>query len=142
MENRTENKAPTQNIQDLYLNTVRREKLAVTVFLISGVKLIGKIKGFDKYSVILEANKPQTVVTVPQQAVALDQTGPYLFVVDDKNVVHLRRIKAGIVRNGKLVVTDGLKDGEKVVIQGQQRIRDGMTVAPTLAPPTPGQAKQ
>jgi membrane fusion protein, multidrug efflux system len=92
--------------------------------------------------VILEESKPQTVVTVPQQAVALDQTGPYLFVVDDKNVVHLRRIKPGIVRNGKLVVTEGLKEGEKVVIQGQQRIRDGMTVAPSLAPATPGQAKQ
>ena len=35
--------------------------------------------------VVLEDSKPQTVVTVPQQAVALDQTGPYLFVVDDKN---------------------------------------------------------
>ena len=79
---------------------------------------------------------------MPQQAVALDQTGPYLFVVDDKNVVHLQRIKAGIVRNGMLVLTDGLKAGEKVVIQGQQRIRDGMTVAPTVAPPTPAQAKQ
>ena len=62
MENRTENKAPTQNIQDLYLNTVRREKLAVTVFLISGVKLIGKIKGFDKYSVILEANNQEQLI--------------------------------------------------------------------------------
>jgi membrane fusion protein, multidrug efflux system len=92
--------------------------------------------------VVLEESKPQTVVTVPQQAVALDQTGPYLFVVDDKNVVHLRRIKAGIVRNGKLVVTDGLKDGEKVVVQGQQRIRDGMTVAPTVASATPAQPKQ
>ena len=46
------------------------------------------------------------------------------------------------MRNGQLVVTDGLKAGEKVVIQGQQRIRDGMTVAPTLAPATPAQAKQ
>jgi membrane fusion protein (multidrug efflux system) len=89
--------------------------------------------------VILEDSKPQTVVAIPQQAVALDQTGPYLFVVDDKNVVHLRRIKAGIVRNGQLVVTEGLKSGEKVVIQGQQRIRDGMTVAPSQAPDRPKQ---
>jgi membrane fusion protein (multidrug efflux system) len=92
--------------------------------------------------VILEESKPQTVVTVPQQAVALDQTGPYLFVVDDKNVVQLRRVKAGIVRNGMLVITEGLKAGEKVVIQGQQRIRDGMTVAPTVAPASPAQPKQ
>jgi len=57
-----ENKTPSQNIQDAYLNSVRREKLAVTVFLISGVKLIGKIKGFDKYSVILEANNQEQLI--------------------------------------------------------------------------------
>ena len=62
MENRSETKAPSQNIQDLYLNTVRREKLPVTVFLISGVKLMGKIKGFDKYSVILEANNQEQLI--------------------------------------------------------------------------------
>ena len=87
--------------------------------------------------VVLEENKPQTVVTVPQQAIAIDQTGPYLFVVGDKDVVQLRRVKTGIVRNGKLVVSDGLKQGEKVIIQGQQRVRDGMTVAPSLASATP-----
>ena len=57
-----ENKAPSQNIQDVYLNTVRRDKAPVTVFLISGVKLIGKIKGFDKYSVILEANNQEQLI--------------------------------------------------------------------------------
>jgi membrane fusion protein (multidrug efflux system) len=92
--------------------------------------------------VILEENKPQMVVTVPQQAIAIDQTGPYLFVVDDKNVVHLRRVKTGIVRNGLLVVSDGLKAGEKVVVQGQQRIRDGMTVTPSLASAAPAKPQQ
>ena len=57
-----ENKTPSQNIQDVYLNTVRKEKVPVTVFLISGVKLIGKIKGFDKYSVILEANNQEQLI--------------------------------------------------------------------------------
>ena len=57
-----ENKTPSQNIQDVYLNTVRRDKAPVTVFLISGVKLIGKIKGFDKYSVILEANTQEQLI--------------------------------------------------------------------------------
>ena len=89
--------------------------------------------------VILEDSTPQSVVTVPQPAIAIDQTGPYLFVVDDKNVVHLRRVKTGTVRNGMLAVTEGLKEGEKVVVQGQQRIRDGMTVAPSPAPARPKQ---
>lgn len=57
-----ENKAPAHNIQDVYLNTVRREKCLVTVFLISGVKLIGRIRGFDKYSVILEANNQEQLI--------------------------------------------------------------------------------
>ncbi len=87
--------------------------------------------------VVLEESKPQSVVTVPQQAIAIDQTGSYLFVVDDKNAVELRRVKTGIVRNGKLVVSEGLKPGDKVIIQGQQRVRQGMTVAPTLAPAAP-----
>ncbi|CAN5921741.1 efflux RND transporter periplasmic adaptor subunit [soil metagenome] len=91
--------------------------------------------------VLLEENKPKSVVTVPQQAIALDQTGAYLFTVDDKNVVHLQRIKAGIVRNGQMVVTEGVKAGDKIVVQGQQRIRDGMTVAPSVVQ-APAQAKQ
>ena len=57
-----ENKTPSQNIQDVYLNTVRKDKAPVTVFLISGVKLIGRIKGFDKYSVILEANNQEQLI--------------------------------------------------------------------------------
>jgi membrane fusion protein (multidrug efflux system) len=92
--------------------------------------------------VLLEDNKPKSVVTVPQQAIALDQTGPYLFTVDDKNVVHLQRVKTGTVRDGQLVVSEGLKAGDKVVVQGQQRIRDGMTVAPSVAAPAAAKPKQ
>lgn len=92
--------------------------------------------------VILEDNKPKTVIVVPQQAIALDQTGPYLFTVDDKNVVHLQRVKTGIARSGQLVITEGLKAGDKVVVQGQQRIRDGMTVAPSAVAPAAAKPKQ
>ena len=52
----------SQNIQDVYLNTVRREKLPVTIFLMSGVKLMGRLRGFDKYSVILEANHQEQLI--------------------------------------------------------------------------------
>jgi membrane fusion protein (multidrug efflux system) len=84
--------------------------------------------------VIIEQEKPQTLLAVPQQAIAVDQTGPYLFVVNDKNVVEQRRVKTtGVMREGMLVVTEGLKAGEKVIVQGQQRVRAGMTVTPTLA---------
>ena len=52
----------SQNIQDVYLNTVRRDKLPVTIFLMSGVKLISRLRGFDKYSVILEANHQEQLI--------------------------------------------------------------------------------
>ena len=78
--------------------------------------------------VVIENEKPPTVVAVPQAAIAIDQTGAYLFVVNDKNVVEQRRVKTGITRDGLLAVDEGLKAGEKVIIQGQQRVRPGMTV--------------
>jgi len=54
-------KAP-QNIQDGFLNTARKEKLLVTVYLLSGVKLTGRIRSFDKYSLILESNSQEQLV--------------------------------------------------------------------------------
>jgi host factor-I protein len=63
MESEMENKPPTpQNIQDVYLNTMRRDKIPVTIFLIGGIRLIGKIRGFDKYSVVLEANNQDQLI--------------------------------------------------------------------------------
>lgn len=92
--------------------------------------------------VLLEDDKPQTVVAVPQQAIAIDQTGPYLFVVDDKNVVQLKRVKTGVARDGLIAITEGLKEGEKVIVQGQQRVRQGMTVNPSPMSAAPAKARQ
>lgn len=43
----------SQNVQDVFLNHVRKNKLPVTVFLINGVKLQGVISWFDNFSVLL-----------------------------------------------------------------------------------------
>jgi host factor-I protein len=51
-----------QNIQDGFLNSARKEKLLVTVYLLSGVKLTGRIRSFDKYSLILESNHQEQMV--------------------------------------------------------------------------------
>ena len=53
---------PAQNIQDTFLNTVRKDKSAVTIYLVSGVKLTGKIRSFDKYSVLLENNSQEQLI--------------------------------------------------------------------------------
>ena len=87
--------------------------------------------------VAIEAEKPPTVVAISEAAVALDQGGAYVFVVNDKNVAEQRRIKVGTSRDGLLAVEQGLKEGDKVIVQGQQRVRAGMTVAPSDAPAPP-----
>jgi len=43
----------TQNVQDVFLNTLRKKKMPVTVFLSSGVKLQGNITGFDNFCIVL-----------------------------------------------------------------------------------------
>src|SRR5205085_4785352 len=50
---------PAQNIQDSFLNNARRDKSAITIYLLSGVKLTGRIRAFDKYSVVLDTNNNQ-----------------------------------------------------------------------------------
>jgi host factor-I protein len=56
-----ENK-PAQNIQDTFLNTIRKDKTPITIYLVSGVKLTGKIRSFDKYSVLLENNSQEQLI--------------------------------------------------------------------------------
>lgn len=51
-----------QNIQEAFLNNARKDKIFLTIYLMSGVKLSGRIKSFDKYSVILESNNQEQLI--------------------------------------------------------------------------------
>jgi host factor-I protein len=53
---------PAQNIQDSFLNTARKERMNITIYLLSGVKLSGRIRSFDKYSVVLETNNQEQLI--------------------------------------------------------------------------------
>lgn len=53
---------PTQSIQDSFLNTARKERHNITIYLISGVKLTGRIRSFDKYSVVLETGNQEQLI--------------------------------------------------------------------------------
>lgn len=92
--------------------------------------------------VIIEGEKVPTAVAVPQAAIAQDQSGAYLFVVNDKNVAEMKRVKTGVSRDGLTAITAGLQAGERVIVQGQQRVRQGMTVNPSVAPPSASTQKQ
>jgi host factor-I protein len=51
-----------QNIQEGFLNNARKDKTFLTIYLMSGVKLSGRIKSFDKYSLILETNTQEQLI--------------------------------------------------------------------------------
>jgi len=69
---------PAQNIQDSFLNTARKERLSVTIYLLSGVKLTGRIRSFDKYSVVLEANgQEQLIFKHAISTIVIGRTGPH-----------------------------------------------------------------
>jgi host factor-I protein len=57
-----ESNKPAQNIQDSFLNTARKERMSITIYLLSGVKLTGRIRSFDKYSVVLEASGQEQLI--------------------------------------------------------------------------------
>jgi host factor-I protein len=58
----SDGKPVPQNIQDGFLNTLRREKTTVTVYLLNGAKLVGKIKSFDKFSLLLESGAQEQLI--------------------------------------------------------------------------------
>ncbi len=53
---------PAQNIQDSFLNNARKDKGVVTIYLLSGVKLTGRIKSFDKYALVMETNNQEQLI--------------------------------------------------------------------------------
>ena len=55
-------KAAPQNIQDAFLNTVRREKSNVQIYLVNGAKLSGRIRSFDKFSILLDTGTQEQLI--------------------------------------------------------------------------------
>ena len=53
---------PGQSIQDTFLNAARKEHSFVTIYLVSGVKLTGRIRSFDKYALVLEAGNQEQLI--------------------------------------------------------------------------------
>ncbi|MCL2025497.1 MAG: RNA chaperone Hfq [Leptospirales bacterium] len=50
------------NLQDVFLNNARREKCDITVYLINGVPLKGKVQSFDNFTLMLEVDKKQNMI--------------------------------------------------------------------------------
>ena len=75
-------------------------------------------------------------LVVPQAALQVDQSGNYVLVVDGQHKVEQRRVQTGPNQETDVVITSGLKEGEKVIVDGIQKVRPGQTVQEAALPAT------
>ena len=78
----------------------------------------------------LEQAQASNAITLPQQAVTRTQQGDTVSVVDDDGKISQRSIKISAAQNNRWVVLDGLQAGEKVMVDGFQKLRPGVVVKP------------
>jgi len=83
---------------------------------------------FGRVRVLLD-ERPNTV-TIPQKAVQELQGVQTVLVVDDNNKTELRTVEIGERVGANFVVRSGLKAGERIVVEGLQKVRPGMVVSP------------
>ena len=77
----------------------------------------------------IELGQTKGAVTIPLVAVQPGQDGPFVFVVGNDDKAGLRPVTLGDTMGDQVVVSQGLAVGERVVVEGQQRLQDGMRVA-------------
>ena len=81
-------------------------------------------------TVLLEGVRPVEVLAIPRSAVLSDQQGEYVYVLGTDDKAEQRRIKLGQSTSTIAAVTNGLSIGEKVIVEGLQKVRPGEPVAP------------
>jgi membrane fusion protein, multidrug efflux system len=84
----------------------------------------------------VERGEPKRVLAVPQASLQVDQAGPYVLVVGGDDKVEARRVTLGAAEGAQVVVESGLNEGERIIVDGIQKVRPGMTVAASEARPT------
>ncbi len=115
----------TNNLQDMFLNSLRKSKTPVTMFLVKGVKLQGIITWFDNFSVLLRRDGQAQLVykhaistIMPAQPVDLDEiTRIFAEQANAKRATQLQEVFLGAIRAADEPVTMFLVNG--VMLQGQ-----------------------
>ncbi|MDR1026153.1 MAG: efflux RND transporter periplasmic adaptor subunit [Lactobacillus sp.] len=79
-------------------------------------------------NVLIGAGDPANVLLIPQAALAQDEVGTYVYVVNSEGVAEQKRVTLGEVYDKRQIVTEGLTSLDYVVIKGQQKIADGQKV--------------
>ena len=79
-------------------------------------------------TVMVTRSKPKLMPVVPQSAVMEDHDGRYILIVDDQNRVNIRRVKTGPVIGVNWAVESGIAAGERVIVEGVQKVQPGQIV--------------
>ncbi|KUJ80021.1 efflux RND transporter periplasmic adaptor subunit [Ruegeria profundi] len=90
-------------------------------------------------NVRIEALEPTLEVMIPQAALQRDQRGDFVLVVNDQQMVEQRYITTGNTEGTAVIVKDGLREGESVIVEGLQRVRPGVAVDAVVASEQPGE---
>jgi membrane fusion protein (multidrug efflux system) len=98
----------------------------------------GRLLDGQIVDVTVEVGEPKQALMVPQAALQLDRSGSYVLVVDPDDKVMQRRVTLGATEGTEVVVEQGLQAGERVIVEGVEKVRPGQKVAPTPAPQTAG----
>jgi membrane fusion protein (multidrug efflux system) len=86
-------------------------------------------------NVRVERDQPEERLVVPQPALQLDQAGSYVLVVNSQDEVEQRRVQTGQAFGSNLVVQMGLQAGDRVIVEGIQKVRPGVKVQATVVQP-------
>lgn len=89
--------------------------------------------------VSLQTSEPTSAILIPQSALQVDQQGVFVLIVDADRKAQVRRLQTGANHGSNVVVTQGLTEGELVIVEGIQKVRPGEAVIATppqtLQPP-------
>lgn len=84
-------------------------------------------------TVLVKSLEPRQVIAVPRAALLADQQGTYVYVVDKDGIARQRRVKIGQSTPETAAIIDGLAAGERVIVEGIQRVRPNSPVSPAPA---------
>jgi RND family efflux transporter MFP subunit len=127
VENRVDPNSGTMRIRGEFPNPLQAND---SVRLAAG--LFGRVR--------LELGSPYLALLVTERAIQSDQDQKFIYTVNDKDEVERRQVVLGMLDAGLQVVSAGLKPGDRVIINGTQRVRPGVTVDAKLVsmPEGPG----
>lgn len=118
----------TVKVNKLFLNNeVNIDTATIPVYLnVSNEK--GLLTAGSYLDIYFKLSKEEKAFVIPQLALSEDNNGSYVMVINDKNIVEKKYVVLGKVIEDGQIIKSGLEKTDKFVVQGLQKISEGMTV--------------